>query len=812
MTVPTRSRNAFQERLVERLGRPLERMGLWLIAGAMVSFYFWTATSGPAGFRLDLAPGMDYYNLLLDGFRKGQLALDYEGDPGIHALADPYDPVQNEKYRLLDISYYQGKYYIYFGPTPVLTLLWPFHALTGRHLPTHLAAATFTSASFLVGLAWLVGMRRRYFPTASSVMVFGAVIAWGLCTMFPVLLRRASVYELAIACGVFFVLVTLWLLTEVVHHRSPARRLVLLGLAGTAFGLALGARPTFLFAGVTLLGAAGILWLDRSRAAPGAGAIWIRQLLAMALPLGVIVAGLLWYNWARFDNPFEFGQIYQLTSRDMGKVEAFRWRYVPFNAYLYLLMPPQWSAYFPFVLPGLPPPMPQGYDGLDNLYGILPCLPLVGVLLGLPWVWRKTEREARWIIVLLLLAFGGTFGVFVGFSGATIRYYADFMPPLILLACLAGLALSAHRDTGKRFSGMLRVSWAALAAYSMGFAVFVSFQHAGLLRAHHPRLWDRLAYVPNYVSHLLGLALGVKYGPLQLEVTFPEGVRGTFQPLLVSGKPPALDYLWLLFRENGDLQIGYEKVSVGGLSSQVVHRQPGARHLVQVDAGFLYPPAGHPWFRGRSEAEIVEIRSRLQVSVDGIPYVESRRETYDPTGWTPSIGVDPHGSAFGKQFTGTIHRIERASGPTGSSMPSAQYGAVELALRFPQEATGKHEPLVVTGVEGKGDILYVTYLGENEIRLTLDHWGIGALASPPIELNLGLVHILQIEMGSLYGPENPERAQTLRVRLNGRIVWDTQARFHAAGPETFTFGSNLIGGSTAGSLFTGTIYTLKRFP
>ncbi|MGD1019439.1 MAG: hypothetical protein ABSA12_08980, partial [Verrucomicrobiia bacterium] len=69
-----------------------------------------------------------YYNLLVQGFRAGQLNLKKVVPPGFIQLADPYDSAANARFRtgpdhLHDLSYYKGKLYLYFGVTPALILL-----------------------------------------------------------------------------------------------------------------------------------------------------------------------------------------------------------------------------------------------------------------------------------------------------------------------------------------------------------------------------------------------------------------------------------------------------------------------------------------------------------------------------------------------------------------------------------------------------------------------------------------------------------------------------------------------------------------
>jgi hypothetical protein len=106
----------------------------WISLASMcalvIGVYAYTAQSGfLASTSLNAAD--EYYNLLVQGFRAGQLNLKKEVPPGFASLADPYDRTANAPYGVLDLSYYKGKFYLYFGVTPAVVLFWPYAALTG---------------------------------------------------------------------------------------------------------------------------------------------------------------------------------------------------------------------------------------------------------------------------------------------------------------------------------------------------------------------------------------------------------------------------------------------------------------------------------------------------------------------------------------------------------------------------------------------------------------------------------------------------------------------------------------------------------
>ncbi|MGA2140486.1 MAG: hypothetical protein ABSH14_16630, partial [Verrucomicrobiia bacterium] len=87
----------------------------------VIALYAYMTQSGVSELMTPYAPDA-FYNLLVQGFRAGQLSLKKDVPPGFARLADPYDPAVNvpyvgPPYRLLDLSYYKGKFYLYFGAT-----------------------------------------------------------------------------------------------------------------------------------------------------------------------------------------------------------------------------------------------------------------------------------------------------------------------------------------------------------------------------------------------------------------------------------------------------------------------------------------------------------------------------------------------------------------------------------------------------------------------------------------------------------------------------------------------------------------------
>jgi hypothetical protein len=417
-----------------------------------------------------------YYNQLVEAFQAGQVSLVKPVPAGLSNLADPYDPVANYPYRMPptladDLSYYRGKFYVYFGPTPALVLLWPWAALTGRYLFHSTAVLLFCSAGFVAALALLVALWRRYFPEVGAGVVAAGALALGLAGSAPILLQRADVWEVAIACSYALTMATLLALG--CAWQSPARRAAWLAAASLAFGLAVGARPSSLLGAVILLLPVMAAWRERRRDPRAAGPGPLRLLLAATGPLLLCGVALLWYNHRRFGNPLEFGEHYQLASDRQGAVRHFSLGYLAFNLRVYFLEPVRWIGRFPFVRGIAVPPMPAGHGRVEDPFGILPDVPLVFLALAAPFAWRgrppaETAR-LRGVIATLALLFvipALTLGLFYGDCS---RYEMEFLPAPVFLAVLGILGLEralAGRPPARRAA---RAGWGLLLAFSVAF-------------------------------------------------------------------------------------------------------------------------------------------------------------------------------------------------------------------------------------------------------------------------------------------------------------------------------------------------------
>jgi Flp pilus assembly protein TadD len=427
-----------------------------------------------------------YYNLLVQSFRAGQLDLKIDAPAGLAQLADPYDPAANLPYRwiagqpLHDLSYYKGKFYLYWGVTPALVLFWPYVAVTGHYLSHRAAAVIFCVAGFLTGVGILYALWRRYFPQVGVGVIAAGALALGLAPGLPAILSRCDVYEVAISCGYAFATLALAALWCALHE--PQRRGRWLAAASLAYGLAVGARPSLLPGVVILLLPLVQAW--REPVKNGRGRRIYLLLLAATGPVVLVGLGLLYYNALRFGDPREFGQRYQLALERQDTMQHFSWRYLWFNFRVYFLEPARLIGRFPFVEESHALSLPAGHVPVQRLFGILPGIPFVLLALAAPLAWRDETAKPRTALRLFTYALGLLFGICLLvtclFSYTCVRYVLDFLPVLLLLAVVGVLGL--ERTLAARPARLRVVRWGCglLLAYSLIFNLLAGFEHRAM--------------------------------------------------------------------------------------------------------------------------------------------------------------------------------------------------------------------------------------------------------------------------------------------------------------------------------------------
>ena len=258
------------------------------------------------------------YTRLFDAFQKGRLSLDVWVDPLLAELENPWDPAAWNSVGASvrwDHAYYQGAYYCYYGPAPVILFSYPIFWLSGcRYIPDILILQVlptiFASGFFLLLLFEL----SRLMTGKINYLVVFSLFVFGFFTsmmMANVTYKKGGYYEgiyhAPIACALMCF--DLFMFLTLIVYRRKKGRMLFFALSALSFVLLVASRPNLIF---TILLAVPFYVSLIVKERKQEGRLWLS--LIPGLCIVVIGATLLGaYNYLRFDSVFEFGQSYQMN-------------------------------------------------------------------------------------------------------------------------------------------------------------------------------------------------------------------------------------------------------------------------------------------------------------------------------------------------------------------------------------------------------------------------------------------------------------------------------------------------------------------
>jgi hypothetical protein len=610
------------------------------------------------------------------------------------------------------------------------------------------------------------------------------------------LIQTPLFYQLPISCAYACLMAAFVGITVAMLASTELRRCIGFALAGLAWALAIGARPDYVFSLPALgIPVAAACRLAGRRDGFRARECW-RIIVAAALPVACIGVALAAYNWARFGSILETGIKYQLASSDESHVTLARLANLPTGLRAYLLVPPNYFFYFPFL------------SQSGQTFGAIPWAPFALAALGFPLTLLNPalRRNRVWTVVgtTVLLAFLLNFLVICMYWFLQDRYALDFLPTGVLLALpVTAAALQARRRL-TRAVGVVLVAAGALTLFN---SVMLGLNdHASDLRP--------LARVFDYPSYALERLTGFKPGPVQLTVVFPKIKAGVQEPLVaMSG---GADLLYLIPADGGRARIGFFHRGAGGPIGEAFSVDDDRRHVLDVDLGALYPPAEHPLFSGWSDSLIDALHRRVNVRLDGRTVLNGSSEFYPNDPLHTSIGFNPIPDYITeRRFSGSIIRVRHLGLPSPDEIQTAGGGGpVRLTVKFPVFTAIYGEPLVCTGRSGVGDLLYVTYRGPGVVSFGHDCWGYGPMETGPVSYNPAAEQIIEVDMGSLSRDQAGllEGKKRLQIRFNGKLLISAYRPFHPTSPIDVAFGFNAIGASTAAASFTGPEFRVDPIP
>ncbi len=293
----------------------------------IIIFSIWFTT---AGMMNHFPKVTNYYKDLSDAFSRGQVSMLVTPDPRLAELADPYDQQSRLEIPVVhDWSYYQGKYYLYWGPVPAGLFL-VLRSL-GILDPAGQIGILFFYMGIVIILAFLFySLWKDYFPKAWGGYIGLILLISCVSLPFSFLLGRPQIYENSIIAGQFFLITGIFFW----YQAMKSSKHLLFALAGLSWGLAIGSRYNLALSVGIVLVFTVYLFIRKWRQFHH----YFRYGLSLFFPLLLVCISLGIYNYQRFGNVFETGISYQFTLSVYNK-QYYSFDYLKSSIFYYLSFP-----------------------------------------------------------------------------------------------------------------------------------------------------------------------------------------------------------------------------------------------------------------------------------------------------------------------------------------------------------------------------------------------------------------------------------------------------------------------------------------
>ncbi len=412
----------------------------------------------------------DPYYQTFDAWQKGQLHLDLPVDDALLALENPYDHSARTEAgaeSAWDRAFYDGKYYSYFGISPVLFVYYPVYVLTGQ-LPTVPATVLlFTVLAIAALFALILTLVKCYCPHVKLLQLLLGLAAAASASGLYLCMNYADFYYTALVAGMAFLYLFLWMGFSAVLAETRISRLLRLAVCGLAVTGTVLSRPNMAVYALLLVPP----FLSMIRRKTLSGKDRLAMISAFFVPVLLGAAGVMAYNAARFGSPIDFGTAYQLTVSDTS-ANTLRLSALPEMLGSYFFHPLRTDTEFPFLAMDTPPLGDTGqYVYAAPGFGLLlyPCI-AAGMVLAVLLLRKKrmgTEQLAVYaggFLLAVLLAF-----LDYCMGGYNLRYQCDVLPVLglfsVMLLLEAGTLADALPQIGRTANRCVSLTLAATPAF-----------------------------------------------------------------------------------------------------------------------------------------------------------------------------------------------------------------------------------------------------------------------------------------------------------------------------------------------------------
>jgi len=416
-------------------------------------------------------------SMMVDALLMGQLHLDMEAHESLLNATQPHSIAYrgaNWIHSPWDFVFFNGRFYSYFGITPVVLLFLPYYLMRGEHLSNTSAALILCAiGSIGIYLLWKE-LVKKYLKDIPYTMYLAGLAAALFGSNLMTMAVRARHYEAAVAGGLMLSVWGLYFILRAVYDDSYDKietRFLFWG--GLCLALAVGSRPTMILSSLLV---PVLLWPVMRSCLPlkkvfGCAKARVTiglNILALAIPYIVIGGLLAWYNFARFGSIVEFGATYQLTQENVAVVTHTgalgNLRRAFDGVFTFLFTSFTLRPHFPFVFANHSHVVFTGYMSRTPTIGTF-MLPVTWFLLAMLHLRKRAAASKAIHIIVSMFALGVLIAILsTVLIGPMSRYSVDFFWLLIFpsLLCMGFVYKEACQmgDVAARF--IRRLSFTAV--------------------------------------------------------------------------------------------------------------------------------------------------------------------------------------------------------------------------------------------------------------------------------------------------------------------------------------------------------------
>lgn len=291
-------------------------------------------------------PHHEQYKELAEAICDGRFYVDDNPSEELLQAPNPYDTIYLQANGIAykgDYAYFEGRYYVYFGLIPELTVYLPYYLLTGQSLTNQMASFVFYAIFVVAVFLLLREVIQRWFknvPFFTYLLAAGMIIT---CGTYSHLTERADIYNVPILAGTAFTALGLFFWLLGLRREKNAGLCFFAG--SLCMAMVVGCRPQmFLFSFLAFPLFFHYVFKERKLFSKTS----VGNTLCITLPYFLIAGLLMYYNYARFSSPFDFGATYSLTNNDMN-LRGISIERMLHGCFSFLFLPMNMNGIFPFL-------------------------------------------------------------------------------------------------------------------------------------------------------------------------------------------------------------------------------------------------------------------------------------------------------------------------------------------------------------------------------------------------------------------------------------------------------------------------------